>query len=288
MSRRWGISIPWSSLPNEICFINSGMYHPRAGENRLAPDDARFRATGARQKELRLWYGGDGSLARRGESEREAWRVEGRAPGTCRDARRSTLNARRSLHLDAGALLFQLGPHCSRLVLGDPRLHDGRCAIDEILRFLQTEAGELAHHLDDLDLLRAGFLERDRELGLIFGRRGSRRAGTTAGRSRAAHRGGRDRDVELRLEGLDQLGELEDRHVADRIENLVLAHGRVSHLSLSPRITQAFLGRVVIGSGEPSADGGRLVIDPLNTGVRLGPQAPSRCVRSASSAPANM
>jgi hypothetical protein len=37
MSRRWGISIPSSSFPNEICFINSGMYHPRAGENRPAP-----------------------------------------------------------------------------------------------------------------------------------------------------------------------------------------------------------------------------------------------------------
>jgi hypothetical protein len=55
MSRRWGISIPSSSFPNEICFINSGMYHhPRAGENRLAPDGRTFCGARARQKK-RTW-----------------------------------------------------------------------------------------------------------------------------------------------------------------------------------------------------------------------------------------
>jgi hypothetical protein len=32
MSRRWGISIPWSSLPKEICLIDSDIVHPCAGE----------------------------------------------------------------------------------------------------------------------------------------------------------------------------------------------------------------------------------------------------------------
>ena len=57
------------------------------------------------------------------------------------------------------------------LVLRHAGLHGLRRAVDQVLRFLQAQAGDLAHDLDDLDLLRAGFLERDRELGLLFGRR---------------------------------------------------------------------------------------------------------------------
>ena len=88
------------------------------------------------------------------------------------------------------------GLHCGRFVLRHAGLHDARGAVDEILRFLETEAGQLAHDLDDLDLLGAGFLERDRELGLLFGGRGRGGTRATSCGSRADRRGG-DGDVEL-------------------------------------------------------------------------------------------
>src|SRR6476660_9375361 len=51
------------------------------------------------------------------------------------------------------------------LVLGDAFLHGLRSALDEVLRFLQTERGDLADRLDDVDLLLADLAEDDRELG---------------------------------------------------------------------------------------------------------------------------
>ena len=59
-----------------------------------------------------------------------------------------------------------------------------------------------------------------------------RRRGRAAAAGRRRPAAADDGDVELRLESLDQLGELEDRHVADRVENLVLAQRCVSHCRL--------------------------------------------------------
>src|SRR5436305_959405 len=106
------------------------------------------------------------------------------------------------LHFDGRALLLELGLHGSGLVLVDARLHNARRAIDKILCFLQTQTGQLAHDLDDLDLLRAGFLQTDRELGLLFGCRCRGRA-TTARCGRSADWSGGNGDVELALESLD-------------------------------------------------------------------------------------
>ena len=51
-------------------------------------------------------------------------------------------------------------------------------ALDQVLRFLQAQARELADDLDDADLLVGRvFLEGDRELGLLFDR-GSGRGGS--------------------------------------------------------------------------------------------------------------
>ena len=44
------------------------------------------------------------------------------------------------------------------LGLGDAFLDGLRRAVDQVLRLLEAEAGELAHDLDDLDLLVAGSL----------------------------------------------------------------------------------------------------------------------------------
>src|SRR5690606_4091794 len=170
-----------------------------------------------------------------------------------------------ALHLDARALLFELRLERSGLVLRNTGLDLARGTVHQILRLLQAEAGDLANDLDHLDLLGASFLEHDGELRLLFGcgrGGGSCRRGTT-------RRGGGDGDVELFLESFDQLGELEDRHVADRVEDLVLAHGCVSHC------------RTLLGDFPRPNPGGR-------SGLRLGNQADSRCVRSASSAPTIM
>src|SRR6266568_3255411 len=138
------------------------------------------------------------------------------------------------LHLDCCSLLFQFRAHSRGLVLGHAGLDITRRTVDEILRFLETQAGELTHDLDDLNLLRSRFLEYDLELGLLFNRGCWSCTGATRCRSGSANRRGRDRDVELALESLDELGQLENRHVADRFENLVLAHGCVCHCCYSP------------------------------------------------------
>ena len=59
------------------------------------------------------------------------------------------------------------------------RFLDGlRGAFDEVLRFLQAQAGDGADSLDDFDLLLAGGLQDDGEFGLLFDR------GSGSGRSR--------------------------------------------------------------------------------------------------------
>src|SRR6476619_3535414 len=44
-------------------------------------------------------------------------------------------------------------------------------ALDEVLGFLEPQAGDLADHLDDADLVRAEACHGDGELRLLFGRR---------------------------------------------------------------------------------------------------------------------
>src|SRR6476620_5620346 len=242
MSRRWGIAIPLlSSFPNEISFINSGMSHPQAGKTAVAPTAPRKRAgTGASRRAASVVLPCNESDARRRRGEGQDRRATGAAEASD-DAIRGPRPAASLLHVDDCALLFELGLDRRCFVLRHAGLHGLGRAIDQVLRFLQAEARDLTDDLDDLDLLRAGFLEHDRELGLLFGRRRTAtRTGTS--RRRAAHRGGRDRDVELALESLDEVGELEHRHVADRLEDLVLAHGRVSHCGSLLKCSQVYPG----------------------------------------------
>ena len=57
-------------------------------------------------------------------------------------------------------------------------------ALDEVLGFLQTQAGDLADDLDDLDLVAADFGQRDVELGLLLDRRCRAAAAAAATRHR--------------------------------------------------------------------------------------------------------
>src|SRR5690606_9601418 len=72
------------------------------------------------------------------------------------------------LEFDLGASFFQLllrvfGGRLVRAFL------DGlRSAVDQVLGFLQAQAGDFAHSLDDVDLVGADFGQNDRELGLLF------------------------------------------------------------------------------------------------------------------------
>src|SRR5918911_3085975 len=89
--------------------------------------------------------------------------------------RRARVGARRVspalLDLDASALLFELRLYRGGLLLGDAGLDGLRRAVHQVLRLLEAEAGQLAHDLDHLDLLGAGFAQDDVELGLLLDRR---------------------------------------------------------------------------------------------------------------------
>src|SRR5262249_27888848 len=72
------------------------------------------------------------------------------------------------LQLDFGAAVFELLLEGLGLVLGDVLLDGLGGAFDQILGLLEAQAGDLADHLDDVDLLRGVEARQDdRELGLL-------------------------------------------------------------------------------------------------------------------------
>src|SRR5690606_8070521 len=74
-----------------------------------------------------------------------------------------------SLDLDSRAGLLELRLGRLGVLLGHGLLHGGGRRLDLVLGLLEAKTGELTHGLDDVDLLRAGILEDDVELGLLFG-----------------------------------------------------------------------------------------------------------------------
>src|SRR6201999_4083942 len=134
-----------------------------------------------------------------------------RARGVSADAPVDSL-----LELDLRAGFFELLLEVVGIRLRDAFLEILGRALDEVLRLFEAEARDLADDLDDVDLVRAGFLERDRELGLLF-RRGSRSC-SSRGRARDGNRSGLD--APLVFEGLDQLSDLDDREVREEVDDL--------------------------------------------------------------------
>lgn len=106
-------------------------------------------------------------------------------------------------------------------------------AVDQVLGFLQAQAGDdLAYNLDDADLLVAGALQDDVELALLFG-------SVSGGRGSATDSGNGDRsgsgDLELLLERLDELGQLEQGQLGERVKQFLgaqLCHNFGSFLDL--------------------------------------------------------
>src|SRR5689334_24431071 len=82
------------------------------------------------------------------------------------------------LHLGAGC--FELLLDVFGLFLADVFLDRLGSAFDEILRLFQTESGDLADRLDDVDLVGAAVGEDDGKLRLLLGRSRRRRSATAA------------------------------------------------------------------------------------------------------------
>src|SRR4051794_4600831 len=164
------------------------------------------------------------------------------------------------LQLDAGAGLLELALQLLALVAVHGLLDGLGRLVDERLGLLEAEARGGTDDLDHLDLLlaRAGEDDVDRRR-LLLG------SGTVTGAT-GGGRGGGDRGrghSELLLERLDQLGQLEYRHLLDLIDQLcssghgpslfrlVALGGRISSISLSP-VTLGIglrLGSSLISSG---------------------------------------
>src|SRR6478672_2940261 len=113
------------------------------------------------------------------------------------------------LDLDFGADVLELLLDRRRFFLRDSFLNRLGRALDQVLRFLQAEARDLANDFDDIDLVAAHFGQGRRELGLLLG--GSRcAAGCRAAAGYCHGHGRRRRHAELLLELLHELRELED------------------------------------------------------------------------------
>jgi hypothetical protein len=100
--------------------------------------------------------------------------------------------------------------------LGGVFLDRLRCGLDEVLGLLEAQARDGTDFLDDGDLVRAGFLEDDGELGL-FDRGGGGRS--SAGSGCGGDGGGGN--APLGLELFDELVELENRLAGEPFDDLV-------------------------------------------------------------------
>src|SRR5580693_4061474 len=128
------------------------------------------------------------------------------------------------LDRDGGASALQGGPPLVRALLVDLLQHRLGRGVHQVLGLLEAEAGQAAHLLDDLDLLVARGLEDDVELVLLLLGRGLADAAARRSRDRG-HRGSR-LDVERVLELLHELGQLEEGHLLERVEQVVSAELR--------------------------------------------------------------
>ena len=108
--------------------------------------------------------------------------------------------------------------------LGNAFLDCLRRAVDEVLRFLQAKAGQLADHLDDLNLLGAGARQDHVELGLLLDLGSS--SGTTTSASRDRNRCGAD--APLGFQFLDEVGDVHHWHCREIIDDLFFSN--FSHL----------------------------------------------------------
>src|ERR1700745_1348347 len=160
----------------------------------------------------------------------------------------------RLLDGDGGAGALKGRPRLVRALLVD-LLQDrlGR-AVDQVLGLLQAQAGQAAHLLDDLNLLVARSLEDDVELVLLLGLLGLAARGPARGRGDCRHGGGR-LTVERVLELLHEIGELEQSHLLERLEEVVGAHLRHDGVFLVPKFLARGQRVIRVWSDQPGSPG---------------------------------
>src|ERR1700738_3627682 len=126
--------------------------------------------------------------------------------------------ADRLLDFDFGAGFFELLLDSRRFVLINALFDGLGRAVYQVLGFLQTQAGDFANRLDDVDLVAAHIGENDGELRLLFrrGRARRRSAATTS------HHGGRGRgNAEVFFHFLYEIRRLEQRQPLDFIQDRI-------------------------------------------------------------------
>src|SRR5438093_1845935 len=144
-------------------------------------------------------------------------------------ARRTGCTARREAwlrDLDLGPLLFESRLDLVGLLAVDAFLDRLGRRVDEILGLLEAESGQLADDLDHRDLVRADLGQGRGELGLLLGGGGGLGgcgAATAGRRGSHGHRRGRGH-AEAVFELLLEIGQLEDGHLLERLEQLVGGH----------------------------------------------------------------
>jgi large subunit ribosomal protein L7/L12 len=106
------------------------------------------------------------------------------------------------------------------LFLGHAFLDRLRRGIDEILGLLEPQARQLAHGLDDLDLVGADIGEDDVKLRLLLFLNGSTTSGGTGGTGNGDRSGGGD--APALFEGLDEGVQLENGHAFELFDKLCL------------------------------------------------------------------
>src|SRR4051812_25332705 len=178
----------------------------------------------------------------------------GRPLGTCWNGPGAGIRPERSegwggagvllLDGDGGAGALEGGLGLLGGVLGD-LLQDGlRRVVDQVLGLLEAERGQAAHLLDDLDLLVPGALEDDVELVLLGGGLLAAAATTGGGSGRDGDRGSSG-DLEGLLELLHEVGQLEQRHLLERVEQL--RGGQLGH-------DLSFWGQSVLAASSAAAE----------------------------------
>src|SRR5829696_2983998 len=150
--------------------------------------------------------------------------------GPCRVVHHPAINAGRgSLDGDGGAGALEGSLGLLRGVLGDLLQDRLRRVVDQVLGLLEAERGQAAHLLDDLDLLVAGSLEDDVEL-VLLGSGLVATAAATGGRGGRDGHGGSSGDLEGLLELLHEVGQLEEGHLLERVEQV--RAGNLGHVCL--------------------------------------------------------
>src|SRR5262249_38050282 len=196
-----------------------------------------------------------------------------------------TLLRVRLLDGDRRAGAFQRGLGLVGRLLVRPLEYRVRRAVHQVLGLLEAEAGQRPDLLDDLDLLVARRLQDDVELVLLLDL--FRRAGPAGGGSLGHRDRSRGLHVEGLLELLHEVGQLEERHLLERVEQFVgaqLRHGG-----------QSSVGSSVAGAAT-SAAASSLVCESSVSVSAAGAAAPAAgasaggasAARLASSAPASL